>query len=65
MEVKGHKGMGIIGVLTLILIVLKIVRVIDWGWIIIFLPLMASLLIKLFIWLISVAVLIYEWRARK
>ena len=65
MEVKGHNGMGIIGVLTLILIVLKIVRVIDWGWIIIFLPLMTSLLIKLFIWLISVAVLIYEWRARK
>lgn len=65
MEVKRHKGMGIIGVLTLILIVLKIAKVIDWGWAIIFLPLMVSLLIKLFIWLISVAVLIYEWRARK
>lgn len=65
MEVKRHKGMGIIGVLTLILIVLKIARVIDWGWAIIFLPLMVSLLIKLLIWLISVAVLIYEWRARK
>lgn len=62
---KYKKGMGLYGVLTLILIVLKVVGVIDWSWAIVLMPLLAGLLFKLLSWLIAVMIFMYKRRRRK
>lgn len=62
---KYKKGMSIYGVLTLILIVLKVVGVIDWSWAIVLMPILAGFLFKLLSWFITIMVFMYKWRVRK
>lgn len=49
-------GIGILGVLTILFVVLKLLHVIEWSWLIVFLPVLIGLALKI-IWII-VAILI-------
>ena len=49
-------GLGILGVLTILFVVLKLLHVIEWSWLIVFLPVLIGLALKI-IWII-VAILI-------
>lgn len=49
-------GLGILGVLTIIFVVLKLLHVIEWSWLIVFLPVLIGLALKI-IWIV-VAILI-------
>lgn len=55
--------MGFASILTLIFIVLKLVGVIDWSWLIVFLPIIISVGLTV---LITIGVLIFTmWGRRK
>ena len=49
-------GLGVLGGLTIILVVLKLLHVIEWSWLIVFLPVLIGLALKI-IWIV-VAILI-------
>ena len=49
-------GIGILGVLTILFVVLKLLHVIEWSWLIVFLPVLIGLALKI-IWIV-VAILI-------
>ena len=49
-------GLGVLGVLTIIFGVLKLLHVIEWSWLIVFLPVLIGLALKI-IWIV-VAILI-------
>ena len=49
-------GLGVLGVLTIIFVVVKLLHVIEWSWLIVFLPVLIGLALKI-IWII-VAILI-------
>ena len=49
-------GLGFLGVLTIIFVVLKLLHVIEWSWLIVFLPVLIGLALKI-IWIV-VAILI-------
>ena len=49
-------GLGVLGVLTSIFVVLKLLHVIEWSWLIVFLPVLIGLALKI-IWIV-VAILI-------
>ena len=49
-------GIGILGVLTILFVVLKLLHVIEWSWLIVFLPVLIGLALKI-LWIV-VAVLI-------
>lgn len=49
-------GIGILGVLTILFVVLKLLHVIEWSWLIVFLPVLIGLALKI-IWIV-VALLI-------
>lgn len=49
-------GLGVLGVLTILFVVLKLLHVIEWSWLIVFLPVLIGLALKI-IWII-VAILI-------
>ena len=48
--------LGVLGVLTILFVVLKLLHVIEWSWLIIFLPVLIGLALKI-IWIV-VAILI-------
>ncbi len=56
-------GLGILGVLTIIFVVLKLLHVIEWSWLIVFMPVLIGLALKI-IW-IAVAILITLLGSRK
>lgn len=49
-------GLDVLGVLTIIFVVLKLLHVIEWSWLIVFLPVLIGLALKI-IWIV-VAILI-------
>lgn len=49
-------GLGVLGVLTILFVVLKLLHVIEWSWLIVFLPVLIGLALKI-IWIV-VAILI-------
>ena len=49
-------GIGILGVLTILFVVLKLLHVIEWSWLIVFLPVLIGLALKI-LWIV-VAILI-------
>ena len=49
-------GLGVLGVLTILFVVLKLLHVIEWSWLIVFLPVLIGLALKI-LWIV-VAVLI-------
>lgn len=49
-------GLGFLGVLTILFVVLKLLHVIEWSWLIVFLPVLIGLALKI-IWIV-VAILI-------
>ena len=49
-------GLGVRGVLTILFVVLKLLHVIEWSWLIVFLPVLIGLALKI-IWIV-VAILI-------
>lgn len=49
-------GLGIIGVLTIVLIVLKLLHIIEWSWVLVLLPAFIGLTLKIL--LIIIAILI-------
>ncbi len=56
-------GMGFASILTLIFLVLKLVGVIDWSWLIVFLPIIISIGLTV---LVIIGVLIFTmWGRRK
>lgn len=46
-------GLGVLGVLTILFVVLKLLHVIEWSWLIVFLPVLIGLALKI-IWIIVV-----------
>lgn len=49
-------GLGVLGVLTILFVVLKLLHVIEWSWLVVFLPVLIGLALKI-IWIV-VAILI-------
>ena len=49
-------GLGFLGVLTILFVVLKLLHVIEWSWLIVFLPVLIGLALKI-LWIV-VAILI-------
>lgn len=45
--------MSIIGVLTVVFITLKLLGVIDWSWLVVFLPLIIGVLIDIIVFIIA------------
>ena len=45
-------GLGVLGVLTILFVVLKLLHVIEWSWMIVFLPVLMGLALKI-IWIIA------------
>ena len=48
-------GLGVLGVLTILFVVLKLLHVIEWSWLIVFLPVLLGLALTI-LWIV-VAVL--------
>lgn len=51
LEDTGDKCMGILEILTIIFVICKLVEVISWSWIIVFSPLILSVVIYLIIFI--------------
>lgn len=59
-----HKGMGIFGMITLILIVLKVFGVVDLEWLVVLSPIFISFAFNLASLLLTLLVILYR-RIRK
>ena len=51
-----YAGLGIIGVLTIVLIVLKLLHIIEWSWMLVFLPAFIGLALKILLIIIAILV---------
>ncbi len=43
----GSAGLGVLGVLTIIFVVLKLLHIIEWSWLLVFLPVLIGLALKI------------------
>lgn len=43
----GSTGLGVLGVLTIIFVVLKLLHIIEWSWLLVFLPVLIGLALKI------------------
>lgn len=55
---KKNTGLGVFDVITLILIVLKLLKVIDLEWIVVIFPFLVGMTVKLLISLLSLLVIL-------
>lgn len=57
-QIRQNGGIGFFGVLTIVLIVLKLCKVISWSWWLVFMPLIVSTLIGFILGILLIILLV-------
>lgn len=58
----GSTGLGVLGVLTIIFVVLKLLHIIEWSWLLVFLPVLIGLALKIILIIGAVLMVMLETR---
>ena len=62
----GSAGLGVLGVLTIIFVVLKLLHIIEWSWLLVFSPALIGLALKIILIICAVLmVMLGTRRGRK